>query len=131
MAFTVERIEDEPIVIVRVTNPLGDTVEETRASDKAVADAAADIEGTYYRITDVTELDITFTEIVYWLAEQKHAAPGSINDPRLIPLTIGGKDIDYQAIDWAKQEQYGGREIQLFATLDDALAHARQASPTN
>ncbi|MEL6151255.1 MAG: hypothetical protein AAFR56_16640, partial [Chloroflexota bacterium] len=79
-----------------------------------------------FRITDITDLHLSISEIVAWLAEQKQASPGSINDPRAISLTVGAEGTNREAADWARQEQYGGKEILLFETVDEALAYARE-----
>ncbi|NDJ36192.1 MAG: hypothetical protein GYB64_16165 [Chloroflexi bacterium] len=125
MAFAVERVPGEPIVILTLTPPMQDAVEEGRAGDAAVAQAAAEIEGRYFRIADVRTFQVSFTDMVRYFGEQKRGHPGSINDPRGIPIVVADQNLFTESADWTQQEQYGGRSTQMFKTLDEALAYAR------
>lgn len=127
MAFEVKRLENEPIVILTVTNPLGEIVEETLAADNGVAEASKTVETKYIRVADITDLEMTFSQIAEWLGEQRQAHPGSINDPRIaLNVIAGATELGKNVAEWSKQEQYGSVEFAVFETLDEALAHARE-----
>lgn len=126
MAFTVERLEDEPIVVLTVTYPIEDANKEGEDSDAAVAAAGESIDGQYYRIAEMSGLELSWQDMVYWLNQQRESKPGSINDPRVMSLLVSDTAMTQQTAQFASQPQYGGREIKVFRTLDDALAHARK-----
>lgn len=125
MAFTVEQIADEPIVVLTVTYPIADANQEGEDSDAAVAAAGAKIAGKYYRIAEMSDLELSWQDMVYWLNQQREAKAGSINDPRVVSLLVSDTAMTQKTAQFASQSQYGGREIKVFRTLDDALAHAR------
>jgi len=126
MAFTVKRLENEPIVILTVTYPIEDAEKEGTDSDAAVAKIGEGIEGKYYRIAEMSGLELDWNSVLYWLNQQRGAKTGSINDPRVVSFLVSDTAMTQQTAKFASQEQYGGREIKIFRTLDDALQHARK-----
>lgn len=126
MAFTIERIANEPIVVLTVSYPIDDPAQEAIESDAAVAALGEEIGGKYYRIAEMSGMELTWDNVVYWLAEQKKANRGSINDPNVVSYLVSDTAMTQKTAKFAHQPQYGGREIKIFRTLDDALEHARK-----
>lgn len=125
MVFTVERINDESIVILTVTFPIEDVVQESLDSDAQIAAIGEKIAGRYYRIADMREFNLSFSQIIDWLDTQRYANPGSINDPRIESLLVSSENSTKQAATYAQQEQYGGNNIKIFDSIDEAIAYAR------
>lgn len=126
MAFTAKRLENEPIIILKITYPIEDAVQETIDSDRAVAELSEDIDGHYYRIADMLGLELAWNDVLSWLAQQRQANPGSINDPRIVNLLVSDTSMTKNSAEFASQEQYGGVNIKVFDTVDEAIEHARK-----
>lgn len=126
VAFTVKRLKDEPIVVLKITYPLEDAVQETIDSDHAVAELGKEIEGRYYRIADMLGLELSWNDVLSWLAQQKKASPGSINDPRIVNLLVSDTSMTKNSAQFAGQEQYGSVNIKVFDTVEEAIVHARK-----
>lgn len=126
MVFTAEQVGDEPIVLLKITFPIEDYVQETIDSDAAVAKIGEKIEGKYYRIADMRQFQMDFSSIVEWLGQQRQRSAGSINDERVISLLVSSEENTIAAAKFAGQEQYGGKQIKIFSTVEDAIAHARK-----
>ena len=128
MAYTVERLKDEPIVILTVSAPIEDPVQETIDSDAAVHEAGSKIGGKYYRIANMTGMELTWDQLTWWLSEQKKSRPGSINDTNIVSYLVSDTAMTQQTARFAEQKQYGGQIIKVFATLQDALEEARKGT---
>jgi hypothetical protein len=126
MAYTVSRLINEPIVVLTVRDPLGPP-EMQREAQMKVAEAGADITGSIYRITDLTELTISFGDIVRSLGEEaKSKREGSMSDSHVRSLIVAKDEIIKMAAASLSQEQYGALPVKLFTTRDDAVAYARE-----
>jgi hypothetical protein len=126
MAYTVERLTNEPIVVLTVRDPLGPP-EMQREAQMKVAEAGADITGAIYRITDLTELTISFGDIVRSLGEEaKSKREGSMSDSHVRSIIVAKDEIIKMAAASLSQEQYGALNIKLFTTRDEAVAYARE-----
>jgi hypothetical protein len=128
MAFTVEQLGNEPIVILTIKHPITDYIQETIDSDAAVAAIGKHIQGNYYRIADMRDFTLDFNGILAWLNQQRQRSPGSINDPQIVSLLVSTEENSIASAKFAAQEQYGGQKIQIFSTLDEAISHARQGA---
>jgi hypothetical protein len=126
MAYTVERLTNEPIVVLTVVDPLGPPEMQREAQTK-VAEAGADVTGPLYRITDLTGLSISFGDIVRSLGEEaKDKREGSMSDGRVRSLIVAKDEIIKMAAASLSQQQYGALPIKLFTTRDEAVAYARE-----
>jgi hypothetical protein len=124
MPFYVKRLPNEPIVIVECVPPFErQGVDDT---NHLVYLATKDIRTRVFRISDVRLLNVTFESIQETLAEHQGKQPGSITDPRMIPVFVGGGELSHILADGFQYQEYGGTEVVLFSDLDMALAHIRQ-----
>jgi hypothetical protein len=122
MSVTLKRLPDEPIVIATIT---GEVNRESVLKVYQLTEPYLDqIEGTIYRITDVSAVTTNLAEMlrVIQSANTNHAASSS--DPRLRVTLVG-------TTAWMRffrdaLEQQSNVQIAVFDNLDDALAAIRQ-----
>ena len=124
MDAVLTRLPDEPIVIVEICPTLDPQREVYEIAD-TIAEMFAGEEGPIYRINDFTNMELPFSGLVMGLGLEAQGRPGSLSDPRIKPIFVGTSKMVGLGAKSARQEHYGGLEILLFATLDDALAHIR------
>src|SRR5690242_7996553 len=87
MSLTVERIPDEPIQRVTITGHITvDVIKEMFAQSARLADEMN--VPSIWRVTDVREIEATFTDLILVLGEaSKGGSPGSPVDPRFAGKT--------------------------------------------
>jgi hypothetical protein len=125
MAYTLEKLPDEPIIILTVRDPLGTPAEHRKSHEEIVA-LINTIEGDVYRITDMRELNITFAQMVDRIAQEgKARAAGAMSDERIKGIVVGSHDMVRFGTQAVSQQQYGGLKVPLFETLNEALTYAR------
>ncbi len=124
MDAVLTRLPDEPIVIVKI-RPTLDPQKEVYEIADTIADMFAEEEGPIYRINDFTDMDLPFGGLVMGLGLETQGRPGSLSDPRIKTVFVGTSEMVELGAKSARQEHYGGLDILLFATLEDALAHIR------
>lgn len=118
------RIPNEPIILFRPSAEDSTPPQETFARVAALLD---EIGGKTYRIIDLidVEANLRFGDMVQVMAAETSGAVGSGSDPRLMDVMVGTSDMLKLAAKSMGQRQYLGREVPLFATVDDALAFVR------
>jgi len=126
MAFTVEKLPDEPIIIITFRNPSNPTEDYGPLLDQ-VAKLCEGLEGPIYRITDLRQVNFSFSDMVVSIAEEfKSGRPGSAADPRIKAVLAASGELVKLAAESVKQEQYGAQsDTPIFTSLDEAIAYAR------
>ena len=124
MAYTLQQLPGEPIIIDAHMEPLDPNAYAVFAKDLVAL--ATSIEGTIWRIIDLSGVSLSFTLLVHVMAEEaKSGLPGTSGDPRVRPLLVGsGEAIDLM-VKGAQNQHYGSIEMQAFATQEEAIAYAR------
>ncbi|MGJ3241273.1 MAG: hypothetical protein ACFE0Q_21380 [Anaerolineae bacterium] len=125
MSMSIEHLQDENIIVVTY----GGEVDLSQA----IADAQAQIadildahEGIFYRIDDLSQVEMDWNALVIGLAEATRPIPGSMTDPRIRGMLIGDYDMAKLASSSMKQKQYGATNTPIFPTLERALSHIRK-----
>ena len=124
MPASVTRVPNEPIVIVTITPP-PDPAHEVSKVAHTIATMFREETGPIYRVNDFTAVNLSFGELVVGLGLEAKGDPGTFTDPRIKTIFVGTSDMVELGAKSARQEHYGGLDILLFATLEDALAHIR------
>ena len=119
MPVAVEQLPNQPIVIVTVNTPF-DPLKEMPVSTRQFNELIASIQGTIYRIIDVTRWSVPFNDLVNVLASDTRGGVGA--DPRVHTVIVGSGEMVALGVKAMKQQQYGARETPMFASLDEALA---------
>lgn len=124
MAFTLQQLPGEPIIIDTHSEPLEPSGYAEFARDLVAL--ATTIEGPIWRVIDLSGVNVSFEVLVHVMAEEaKSGLPGTSGDPRVQPMIVGSGETIELMVKSAKTELYGGIEMQIFATQDEAIAYAR------
>jgi hypothetical protein len=126
MGIHVERLGQEPIVVLTYTEPTDRLHEEMEAAADEVADLMAGVDA-YYRISDFSHTDMNFSTMMLKLAHETEGRRGSVTDPNAVPIFVGEHDLIAFAIEALMQEQYGYTDVAECATVDEAIGYARRA----
>jgi hypothetical protein len=127
MPFDLSVLPEEPIIISTLISPF-DIEKDLRMLSDRVKYILQETTGTYYYITDTTHLDhISFSMVLSGLvAISKGAASFLLKDERLNPVIVANSGLARFAAESLSQKQYGGLNIRLFNSLEEALAYSRQ-----
>jgi hypothetical protein len=123
MPVTVERVPNEPIIIAHLWGIVDvSCVREMYTNSAPLVDEI----GTHtYRVTDAREVETTFSDLVQILGKTMAGEPGSTGDPRITPILVGTNAWVKMLQESLKQQQYGAKQIAIYETREEALAHAR------
>jgi hypothetical protein len=122
MPFYVEPLENDPIILITVMPP-SDALSDPAHIIQECAQLMAGMGGPIYRIADLSQMDLQFSEVAFTLNEERSGRPGSMTDPRVRNVFIGCQSMVQMAAKSAGQAQYGGISVPVFASLDEAMAH--------
>lgn len=134
MPYTIQQIDGlpAPTILNTITAPLdvGKDIPEMMGQANAMLKA---IDGrVVYVIADVSNLSLSFSDIVQGLASalNPNRDAGSVQwyDPRVRTILIGSGTLLSLVVKSTRQDQYGNRQMELFETLDEALVHIRSAA---
>jgi hypothetical protein len=131
MPYSIERLDTTvPAVLTRITNPMDPSTELVRMLNE-LDDLMSRIEGkVVYSIVDASHLTVNFADVVAGLASAfrpgSDAAMPHLFNRRVTPILIGSGALLMLLVKSIRQQQYGRRHMQLFTTLDEALAHISQ-----
>lgn len=128
MSFVIRRLPGEPIIIVEAVPPF-DRHDVDDTNDRVHA-LAREIDGRVFRVSDVRLINVTFESIQETLAEHQGGEPGSITDPQMIPVFVGGGELSHMLADGFAHHNFGGIMVLLFDDLDLALEHIRRLIAT-
>ncbi|MBI5960787.1 MAG: hypothetical protein HY866_18755 [Chloroflexi bacterium] len=124
MPCTVTRLAGEPILILQFDLNLEDRLSSLRSVQSQVASIAAATGGLLVVIADLREHDVKYSDFLLMAHDMPHHPEGSPLDPRIRPAMIG--DHPLIEIGVRKINQMLGIQIEHFATLEKALAWARE-----
>jgi hypothetical protein len=123
MSYTVEKLKDEPIIIFTIEK--GFKFEQnTGTVQLEIADAIEGLPKPVFLITDFSQIDMTFSELVLALGTARSGDAGSFSDQRLRNVFVGHDDMVDLAAKSLFQTQYGKIPVLVFSTLDEALDYA-------
>lgn len=125
MAFLgIRKLDDAPILISTYNGYISD--DDLKASDAAGPEFFAQIHEEAVMIIDVRGGTSSFAEVLHML---QHGAPQqTMTDfPFQIHMFLVGTDAMAKFyVDAARLKQFGGQQIPMFASLETAIAAARQ-----
>ncbi len=126
MPVEVEFIQDAPITVYHYPERL--------ESDQDLIDAL--VEATKHNqnlpdpviwvIHNTSKLTLDFSTVVMALVTLTRDGPEGFDDPRLRIAAVSSSELVKLAARSASQKQYGGWQVAIFDTYEQALAHARE-----
>lgn len=124
-AYTVERLPDEPIIIIRFKGKVN--LQVVGETFDIVNQFAQEVGGVVYRISDYTETTSTFGEILQGMAAAaKQRAEGSVFDSKVRLMFVGTNQWIRLMRDMMQQPQFGNLQIPTFVSIEDALSFIRR-----
>lgn len=126
MPATVEKILGKPIAIVTYYGHV--TAEDTRGVFAQVSGLLDTYGAPIYRVTQVnTDLvDMTFDEVMLMTVLASKGTHGSTTDPNVKTVLVGDHPFIDLYADAMRQEVFGGVDIPIYDTLDEALRMVKE-----
>jgi hypothetical protein len=125
VAFTIERMPGENILLLTVINPL-DPVEDPRHAAELIDEMIEGTEGITCIVEDLRELKLNFSDLTIAMSEVTRKRPGSARDPRIQIAMVGSGWLVEIASSASRQAQYGGLDIPLFTSVEEAVEYCRE-----
>lgn len=124
MSVTVEQLpEEKNIVVATYGNPFSaDDVAITMTETTQYYDPAGP---TLYSISDASQLDLSFSDLVMALAGATRTDGWKVGAPNSVTIFVGSNELVRMGREALKQQQYGAVEVELFESLDAALDWVR------
>jgi hypothetical protein len=123
MGFTLVRLPDEPIIIVNIRLPIRDHREAIAQLDDTARRLIDECGCAIYSIVTIGDQDLTFSDILLFISEQRAGRSGSLLDLNVHVLLVGTHPLLASGVEHFQREF--GIIVPLFATVDEAVAHAR------
>ena len=116
------RLEDEPVIISRARGHV--TLDVIQEIYRQVAELRQDMPKNIYRISNFTEADTSFSEMMQIMQTASKAGSQTL-DPSVTVVYVSTSHWAKLAVDALRQNAYRGREIPIFTSEDEALAYVR------
>lgn len=123
MPVAYELLPEESIIICTFTGDF--KTEDLRQMYRTCDELLNKTYSHLYRISNFSAVDSTFPEVMAAIKEIGSDLPGGASDPRVTTCVVGSNQWTRMAVDFLKRPQFGGLQISLFQTIEDALAAMR------
>jgi hypothetical protein len=126
MPIIVNKLPGESIIINTYSGKI--TAKDIEAAIPDFSAVADGLEPPIYRITDGSESQVSFPDLVMIMPKVTlENNPLSLRDKRFIDLVIvPEKGFARLGAESLRQMHYGGANVRIFDTLEDAIAYARE-----
>lgn len=125
MGYKVKRLGKEPIIIVTWIDPADPVAEGPRMCKEV--DALIGTDEKVWNIQDMRELKLNFSMVVRGMSQASMNIPGSPRDPRCKNILIGTGILWDMVVRGAKKMQFGGLDVVMCSSTEEAITHAREA----
>ncbi len=126
MNYRTERLPGEPIII-HTLFPDYRMGKDARPAIQEMAEIANEIEEKPVYIIIVTyDMKLNFGDLVQGLAMATRGETAIFTDPNVRLRMVGSGGLVELGVKAFEQRQYGGLDVRLYPTLEDALEGARQ-----
>lgn len=122
MAHTTEALPGEPIIITTYSEPY-DPVSDVVEANLEVAELLGDLPLAYY-INDIQQVELTFSKVIQTMSSAFRDR-SSLDSSRIRRIAVGTGKMLKLFVEGAKQFQYGEINIELFESIEEAVAFAR------
>lgn len=119
----VEQVGDEPIIHANLTGFV--TVEDMVEVFQRTAELRVNMPKNIYRITEVTDVESSFTDMMGLIKEATKRGGSSSTDPTITVVFVGTSHWVKLFTDALRQGAFGGKIIPVFEKYEDALAYVR------
>jgi hypothetical protein len=119
----VTRVANEPIVHAKATGLI--TIESLLEVYERTSELRVDMPKNIYRITEFTDVQTTFSDMMNIMREAVKRGGSSSTDPTVTVVFVGTIHWVKLFTDALRQGAFGGKVIPVFDNFDAALAHVR------
>jgi len=124
MATSVIGFAGEPLAVTRMSLPVHEYWHDIQTLNRRINKLLAERGTPFYRIYDARSIvDLDFSDILLWIAEEKEHIAGSLFDPRVRAIIAGSSPMILLAA--KKFQERCCWTIPVLPTLEQALACAR------
>ncbi len=125
LKVTAQHLPNEPILIIKLYR---DYVvgKDTAEMLSTVNEQIGENESGLYSIYDLTEMKMSFGDLVMAMSNQAQKAPGAMADPRVTTVIVGSSEMVKLGVQAFQQEQYGNLRFPLYESVEEALKYARE-----
>jgi hypothetical protein len=125
MPVTIEKLPDDPIVLITARNPIDLKIDMPDAISRLQAILEAS-DRPLWDVTDALGFTISFPDLVAMLGTVSRADLGLVRHRNFAGIALAAdSDLLRMGLNALGQAQYGGILVKSFATLDEAMAFAR------
>lgn len=127
MSFETSLLPGEPIILMKLHSTFS-VAKDTAASNASLLELLETANEPLYLVIDVTELKISFSDMVGGMATLTKGEMAVFKHPNLKQIVaVTTSDMIALGAKALGQSQYGEVMAKTFPTLDEALAYVRQA----
>jgi hypothetical protein len=119
MKWSVQKLPDQPIVIVALEGSFDPYSEVVTDIDEQVCDMATLENTTLYGILDARQMDIAFCDILLWVQRHREGHISMFLHPHMQSVIVGTHPLIEVGVKKAKT--FFNLEVRQFVTLPDAL----------
>ncbi len=123
MSIEITLLADLPVICVVFHEAL--TLEGVQYVFQKSTELTQGMPAPIYRISDIRKAQTSFAEMLKILQAARGGRAGSPTDPRIRQLFVGSNQWINMARNVMEQPQFGGVQIPIFASMDDAIAYVR------
>jgi hypothetical protein len=121
--YTVEKVQNEPIIHVTIKGHL--SLEDVLAIYQRSDELRKDMPKAIYRVTDVIDVETSFTDMMQILKQATTKGGSSSVDPTITVVFVGNNHWVKLFTDALRQGAFGSKNIPVYASIDEALAYVR------
>lgn len=123
MSATIQRLDDEPIIIVTHEGHL--TLEISESVTAQVAEILENSDVPLYGIIDVRDVTSSFSEILDILIQQSRRTPGTLPTQQGRVVLVGSHVLIRLFQKLLRERRFGGVILSVYYSMDEALAAVR------
>ncbi len=125
MTVEIKELTGEPIIVCAIRLP-HTPQDDVRMSQEAVSAFKKKMDGHVYRIIDLSQFNLSFSDAVMGMAADRNE-DGGVNDPTISSIYVGSSEmVKFGAKAFQEQDQYGKTNVvHVCSTVDEGIAYAR------
>lgn len=127
MLTSVEKLEDQPVIIVRYEAPFKPR-EDINAAQEQVAALLDAYAHPMFRVDDLSQAGMDWNSFMEGIFVATRDVPGSMTDARVRGILVGEDSLIKLASESMTQKQYGSTQTAMFDCMHQAMAYVQENS---
>jgi len=125
MSVSVQKLANEPIIIVKYSTPFESEMDIYDAQF-TIIQMMHEYSEFMYRIDDFSEVNLQWADVTELVDVITRKKAGSMVDPRIQGILVGEHSLLQLASDTLKHSGYTATDIDMYTHLQDAIASVRR-----